>query len=177
MSKRSKVSSGGGKVLRPVVLVVVDFPQPLTRALLYACRYASRRGCRLLLVHVRPRVDVNPLLFVRRALGQRSRAFAEKYVQEVSAKVQEWGCSLPSFSMLEGDTVEEIDKLLSDGDHRVVMAVLSDGGFVALSSSLLRSSSRSRSVKGIFGGISSVSRLPLVVVPQVLSQEEVEALL
>ena len=177
MSKRSSVE---GKVLRPVVLVVVDFPQPLTRALLYACRYASRRDCRLLLVHVRPRVDGNPLLFVRRAMGQRSRAFAEQYVQEVSAKVQEWGCSLPSFSMLEGDTVEEIDKLLSDGDHRVVKMVLSDRGFVAISSSLLRSFPRSKdlqkgSSKGSKGGV--LSRFPFVVVPQGLSQEEVEALL
>ena len=166
MSVRRKRSVGDGKVSRPVVLVVVDFPQPLTRALLYACRYAAKHRCRLLLVHVRPRVDVNPLLFVRRALGQRSRAFAEKYVQEVSAKVQEWGGSLPSFSMLEGDALEEIDKLLSSVDHRVVMTVLSDAGFVGLSSSLLRPAARS-----------SVSRLPLVVVPNGLSQEEVEALL
>ena len=176
MSKRSKRLSADGRAVFPVVLVVVDFPQPLTRALFYACRYASRRGCRLLLVHVRPRVDVNPLLFVRRALGQRSRDFAEKYVQEVSAKVQEWGCSLPSFSMLEGDTVEEIDKLLSDGDHRVGLIVLSESGFVSLSSSLLRSVSRSQSSRG-GGGLSLLSRFPFVVVPQGLSQEDVEGLL
>ena len=165
MSKRSKPSSTGEKIVRPVVLVVVDFPQPLTRALLYACRYASRRGCRLLLAHVRPRVDVNPLLFVRRAMGQRSRAFAEKYVQEVSAKVQEWGCSLPSFSMLEGDTIEEIDKLLAGRDHHIVKVVFSDRGFVALASS-----------KRGLGRFTSLSRFPFVVVPQGLSQEEVEDL-
>ena len=169
MSKSSKRSSDG-KGLRPVVLVVVDFPEPLTRALLYACRYASRRDCRLLLVHVRPRVDVNPLLFVRRALGKRSRAFAEQYVQEVSAKVQEWGCSLPSFSMLEGDTAEEIDKLLSEDDHRVAMVVVSFRGFVDLSASL-------RLRKGSVGTFSSMSRFPFVVVPQGLSEEELEALL
>ena len=98
-------------------------------------------------------------------------------MQEVSAKVQEWGCSLPSFSMLEGDTVEEIDKLLSDGDHRVALIVLSESGFVSLSSSLLRSVSRSQSRGGGGSICSLLSRFPFFVVPQGLSQEDVENLL
>ena len=76
--------------------------------------------------------------------------------------------------MLEGDTVER--KLLSDGDHRVALIVLSESGFVSLSSSLLRSVSRSQS-RGGGGSISLLSRFPFFVVPQGLSQEDVENLL
>ena len=168
----SKAKSGrrkdSGEKYR-VVLVIVDFPEGDSKALFYTCKYALQHKCRVSLLYVRPKFEANPLLFLGRATERQSRAFAEEYVQEVSAKVQKWGCSMPSVYMREGDVVQEVSLLLKEPDHHVALVVMSAKTFGATASALVKASSeKNKKAKGEFR--------PFVVVPNELSFSEVEKL-
>lgn len=164
---KTKSSSVKNREKYRAVLVIVDFPSSDSKAMFYACRYALQHKCSVSLLYVRPKFEANPLLFLSRATERQSRAFAEEYVQEVSAKVQKWGCSTPSVYMREGEVVQEVSQLLAEPDNHIALVVMSAKTFAATASALVRAA----------GGKSKSEIRPFVVVPNGLSFDEVEKLI
>ncbi len=165
--KTSKAASSSAKEVYRVILVIIDFPKHATKALFYACKYAVQHKCKIALLHVRPRLDLNPLMFMRRANEKYSRTFAEEYLNEVSRQVVEWGCQLPALYMREGDTIQEVKKLLTEPNHYVSMVVMSDQQFIARAS-LLANASSDKNKAGF---------RPFVVIPDRLSYDEVRLII
>lgn len=165
--------SGGEEDSRPppaddkrVFLVVADDTPEMAKALRFAARRATHVGGTLGILRIIEPADFQHWAAVGNLMRGEAREEAEKFLQECAAKVSEFCDRLPVLYLREGDTKDEVLKLIEeDPDIRVlVLGAAADGkGPGPLVSFLTRK-------------VVGKMRIPVMLVPGGLTDEEIDAL-
>ena len=107
-------------------LVVVDDSEEMRAALHYASRRARACGGRVALLRVVPETEFHPFAFVGSLMQDEARAQAEQLLQDMAADVQESSGELPGLYVREGQTRDELLKLLRE-EPAISILVLAAG--------------------------------------------------
>ena len=97
-----------------VFLVVVDESAEMKVALRYACRRARKTGGRVALLYVLEPADYQHWVAVGDLMREERRATAERLLQRLAAKVNIWTGSIPVLFVREGNTIDELIKLVDE---------------------------------------------------------------
>ncbi len=146
-------------------LCVIDETPECERAVAYAARRAERTGGSLVLVYCIEPGDFQHWLGVEQIMRQEANASAELALHNFAAKVRETAGIEAECVVREGSPVEEIHGLIED-DQDIAILVLAAGaaneGPGPLVSSIV--------------GKDAAFPIPVTVVPQNLSDEDIDSL-
>lgn len=104
-------------------LCVIDESPELSRALRFSCQRAKRVGGRVALAHVIEPAEFQHWLGVGELMQEEAREEAEALLSEAADKVMLITKKMPMIFILEGNTAEELIKLV-DEDHSISLLVL-----------------------------------------------------
>lgn len=152
------------KQAQRVFLLVVDDSEEMRIALRYACRRAKSTGGRIALLDVTEPADDQHWAAVGDLMRQERRADAERRLQDLSTIVQEMTGTTPVLYVCEGSLRDELLKLL-DEEPSISILVLGAGTGPAGPGPL---------VSALAGKMSGRLRVPLMIVPGLLSAEDIE---
>ena len=152
------------KQTRRIFLVVADQSPELRVALRYACRRAKATGGRVAMLYVTEPVG-SEWLAVGNLMREEQRAEAEARMQELAAQAQALSGEMPVLHVREGTPRDELLKLL-DEEPSISVLVLGAGTDPSGPGPL---------ITALTGKYSSKLRVPLIIVPGSLSEEEVDA--
>ena len=156
-------AQGGGERL---FLVVADDSPEMRVALRFACYRARNTGGRVGLLRVLAPADFQHWAAVGNLMREEARTEAEQLLQQLAAQVIEEAGKMPVLFVREGDTKEELLRLVDeDPDIRVLVLAAATGskGPGPLITFL---------TKRTIGGM----RVPVTIVPGGLSKEQLAAL-
>lgn len=165
MTDESHEKPGSDEVDR-TFLVVVDDSEEMQVALHFASRRAMRTGGRVALLYVQQPAEFQHWMAVGDLMREEAREEAEGLMQKLSAEVKEWSGNYPVVHMREGDTGEELEKLLGEEESvsvLVLAASTESAGPGPLISQLVGK-----------GGVRL--RVPVTIVPGSLNDEEIVAI-
>lgn len=165
MTDESHEKPGSDEVDR-TFLVVVDDSEEMQVALHFASRRAMRTGGRVALLYVQQPAEFQHWMAVGDLMREEAREEAEGLMQKLSAEVKEWSGNYPVVHMREGDTGEELEKLLAEEESvsvLVLAASTESAGPGPLISQLVGK-----------GGVRL--RVPVTIVPGSLNDEEIVAI-
>ena len=149
-----------------VFLVVVDESPEMQKALRYACRRAKRTGGRVALLYVMEPPEGQQWGGVVDLMRQEARQQAE----EVIARHADTAVSLtgqpPAIHIREGKSRDELIKLLTE-DRSISVLVLGSSS---------SSEGPGPLVTAFSGKLGSQLRIPLTIVPGVLTEAEIDAI-
>jgi len=106
-----------------VFLCVVDDSPELSRALRFSCQRAKRVGGRVALAYVIEPAEFQHWLGVGELMQEEAREEAEALLSEAADKVMLITHKMPMIFILEGNTAEELIKLV-DEDNSISLLVL-----------------------------------------------------
>lgn len=145
-----------------VFLVVVDDTQEMQLALYYACLRARRTGGRVALLEVLEPGEFQHWMSVGDLMREEARQDAERHLQRLAGQVNELLGAYPILYLREGNRRDELLDLI-DEDHSISILILgaktTGGGPGPL-------------VSALTGKFLSNLRIPLTLVPDNLSEEE-----
>ncbi|HEX9461065.1 MAG TPA: universal stress protein [Alphaproteobacteria bacterium] len=147
-----------------VFLVVVDQSPELKVALRYACRRSKATGGRVAMLYVTEPVD-SEWLAVGNLMREEQRAEAEARLQELAAQAQALSGDMPVLHVREGAVREELLKLMNE-EPSISVLVLGAGTGPGGPGPL---------ITALTGKYSSNLRIPLVIVPGSLSDDQIDA--
>lgn len=160
-------SSTGNPADERIFLVVVDQSDEMELALHFACRCARRAGGRVALLYVVETEEFSHWMAVDDLISGEARAEGEKIVEEASAKALEQTGRIPVLYFREGNSRDELLKLLVAEDEQISILVLAasfaSGGPGPLISALA----------GKFLGKFNV---PITIVPGNITLEQIDAI-
>ena len=104
-------------------LCVVDESPELSRALRFSCQRAKRIGGRVALAYVIPPAEFQHWMAIGDLMQEEAREEAEALLSENADKVVLATGKLPIIYLLEGDTAEELIKLVEE-DKAISLLVL-----------------------------------------------------
>jgi nucleotide-binding universal stress UspA family protein len=162
MRKRRSFETGH----RPKYLVIVDDTPEADRALYFAARRAARLGVGLVTLNVIPVGETQVWLGVGDIMKAEAQANAEKLLAKTAERARDIAAIEPEKIIREGVTAQEIMQLIEqDEDISILILASSTGtdGPGPLVSSLASKSG---------GGF----RIPVTIVPGILTDEEIDAL-
>ncbi len=150
-----------------VLLCVVDESEELKVALEYAALRARRAGSRVALLYVIEQpADFHHFASIGDLMREEAREEAEQRLQRAAAQVQRWSGTMPILYIREGTRSEEVIKLI---DEEPDISVLVLGAAVGTSGpGPLTTSLTGKSVGKM--------RVPIMIVPGNLSEEDLESL-
>ena len=149
-----------------VFLVVVDETKELAVALRYACRRASHTGGRVALLYVIEPAEGLHWTTVEKLRVEEHRAMAEERLKEMSAHVVEWTGEMPVLYIREGLRQTELLKLIEEEPGISVLVLGANPG----------RGGPGPLISALTGKYAGRLKVPLVIVPGSLTQEQIDAL-
>ncbi len=149
-----------------VFLVVVDDTEEMHVALRYACRRARHTGGRVALLHVIEPADPQPFRQVAELILAEQRAQAEELMQKMSSEVVELSGQLPVVHLRNGDRAHQLLNLIEEEPDISILVLAAGTG----------SEGPGPLISQLVGGLSGRLRVPITVVPGVLSDDEIDLL-
>ena len=150
-----------------VFLVVVDDSDEMIVALRFACGRVRNTGGRVALLYVVSKGDFQHWMAVKDLMEEEHRARAEQRLKELSAKVLEWTGEMPILYIRAGQRRDELLKLLAEEPNISILVLAAATGTTGpgpLISALTGKKYSSR------------LKIPFVIVPGSLTDEQVDAL-
>lgn len=151
---------------RRKLLVVVDNSAELKAALRYACRRAVNAHGVVALFYAVPSAQFQHLAAVSGLIEREARNEAEQLLQDVAADVHRQTGTFPAVYIREGDTVEQLLKILTE-DSSFSSLVLGAGTGTEGPGPL---------VSGISGRLAGKIRIPVTIVPGDLDPTRIDVL-
>jgi nucleotide-binding universal stress UspA family protein len=149
-----------------IFLVVVDETEEMKVALRYACRRAKHTDGRVALLYVIEPSGFQHWMAVGDIMREEARTEGEEVLQRLAAQVSEISGSLPILHIREGNRRDEMLDLL---DEEPEISVL-----------VLGASTESRGpgplISAVMGKFISKLRVPVIVVPDSLSEEDIDSI-
>ena len=146
-------------------LAVIDETPECERAVAYASRRAQSTGGALVLLFVIDSADFQQWLGVEKIMREEARQAASSTLDSHARKVREEIGIEPEMVVREGVAVEEIHKLIEE-DQDIAILVLAAGSSKEGPGPLVTS----------IAGKGAAFPIPVTVVPQNLSDEDIESL-
>jgi nucleotide-binding universal stress UspA family protein len=146
-------------------LAVIDETPECERAVAYAGRRAKTTGGVLVLLYVINSAEFQQWLGVEAIMREEARATASAALEKHAARVRERIAAEPELVVREGLRVEEIHKLIEE-DQDIAILVLAAGAAKEGPGPLVAS----------IAGKGAAFPIPVTVVPQNLSDEEIDSL-
>lgn len=147
-------------------LVVVDDSEEMQVALHFASRRAMRTGGRVALLYVQQPAEFQHWMAVGDLMREEAREEAEGLMQKLSAEVKEWSGNYPVVHMREGDTGEELEKLLGEEESVSVLVLAAS----------TESAGPGPLISHLVGKGGAGLRVPVTIVPGSLNDEEIVAI-
>jgi len=146
-------------------LAVIDETPECERAVAYAARRARTTGGALIMLFVIETADFQQWLGVEKIMREEARATATAALDGHAAKVREELGLEPELVVREGARIDEIHKLIEE-DQDIAILVLAAGGAKEGPGPLVAS----------IVGKAAAFPIPVTVVPQNLTDEDIESL-
>jgi nucleotide-binding universal stress UspA family protein len=147
-----------------VFLVVVDESAEMKLALYFACRRARQTGGRVALLHVLEPSEFQHWMSVGELMREEAREEAEQKLQQLASQVYDMAGTMPILYLREGARRDELLKLIGE-EPRISILVLGastgSGGPGPL-------------VSALTGKMLGRLRVPLTLVPDSLTEEEID---
>jgi len=147
-------------------LLVVDASEEMTAALRFACRRASHTNGNVALFHAVAPADFHHFASIGELMDSEARSEAEKLLQRTAADVQRLTGQMPGLYLREGDSTEQLLKVI-DEEQVVSVLVLGAGTGEEGPGPL---------VSALSGRLAGKIRLPVIIVPGSLTAEEIDTL-
>jgi len=147
-------------------LVVVDNSVELKAALRFACRRAVHTGGVVALFYVVPSAEFQHFASIGGLMEREARSEAEQLLQDVAADVHRQTGTFPALYIREGDTVEELLKVIAEDPSFSILVLAAGAG--AEGQGLL--------VSAISGHLTGKIRIPVTIVPGDLDPARIDAL-
>lgn len=148
-----------------IFLVVVDQTEEMETALYFACRRAYRTGGRVAMLYVIEPPEFQHWLGVERVMEDEARAEAERTLQTMAVRVHSIVGKMPVLHVRQGPRREELMTLI-DEDPAISVLVLGTA---------TGNEDPGPLVNYLIGQMSGKMRLPVILVPGLLSKEEIDA--
>lgn len=146
-------------------LAVIDETPECERAVVYAAHRAHATGGAVVLLFVIDTGDFQQFLGVEQVMREEAQTAASATLEQHAAKVRERVGIEPDLEIREGSRVEEIHKLIEE-DQDIAILVLAAGNAKEGPGPLVSS----------IAGKGAAFPIPVTVVPQNLSDEDIESL-
>lgn len=146
-------------------LCVIDDTPESDRAVSYAARRAKRTGGALILLYIIEPADFQQWLGVEKLMQEEARTNADLVLHSVAARIRESVGIEAEFVVREGSAVEQIHALIEE-DQDIAILVLAAGSGKEGPGPLVSS----------IAGKNAAFPIPVTVVPQHLSDEEIDSL-
>jgi nucleotide-binding universal stress UspA family protein len=146
-------------------LVVVDQTEEMETALYFACRRALKTGGRVALLYVIEPPEFQHWLGVERVMEEEARAEAEKALQGMAERVQAMIGKMPVLHVRQGRRRDELLDLINE-DPEVSVLVLGTAAGHEEPGPL---------VTYLIGQMGGTMRLPVILVPGLLTHAEIDA--
>lgn len=148
-----------------VFLVVVDESEELNVALRFACRRALHTGGRVALLYVIEPAGFQHWMSVGNLMREEARSEGEQLLQRIAAQVNDLAGKMPILHLREGNRRDELLALL-DEEPNISILVLGAGTGKRGPGPL---------VSALTGKFLGKVHIPITLVPDSLSDEEIDA--
>jgi nucleotide-binding universal stress UspA family protein len=148
-----------------IFLVVVDQTDEMETALYFACRRAYKTGGRVAMLYVIEPPEFQHWLGVERVMEEEAREDAEHTLQTLAERVQAIVGKMPVLHVRQGTRRDELMSLINE-DPAISVLVLGTAAGREDPGPL---------VNYLIGQMSGKMRLPIILVPGPLSEEEIDA--
>lgn len=149
-----------------IFLVVVDDSEEMRAALRYACRRAQKTGGRVALLWVVQSSELQQYALLGQNMASEIRSQAEERLQSLAKEVTHISGHDPLLFIREGETQEELLKLLEE-EPRISILVLAANDTVEDLGPL---------VSGVTGSLQETLRIPTTIVPGSLTDQEIDVM-
>jgi nucleotide-binding universal stress UspA family protein len=147
-------------------LLVVDRTDELKAALRFACRRAVHTGGVVTLFHAVPSAEFHHFASIADLMEREARNEAEQLVQDIAAEVHRQTGTFPGIYIREGDTVEQLIKIINDDPTFSVLVLGAGTG----------SEGPGPLVSALSGRLAGKIRIPVTIVPGDLDTARIDAL-
>jgi nucleotide-binding universal stress UspA family protein len=147
-------------------LVVVDRSAELKAALRFACRRALHTDGVIGLFHALPKAEFHHFASIGELMEREARSDAEQLLQDVAAEVHRQTGTFPALYIREGDTAEQLIKVIAEDPTFSVLVL--GAGFGKEGPGPL--------VSALSGQLAGKIRIPVTIVPGDLSEARIDAL-
>jgi nucleotide-binding universal stress UspA family protein len=158
--------SGSAKVGERIFLLVVDESEELTVALHYACRRARRTGGRVALLYVIEADEFQEWVAVENLMREERRTVAEQVLQRLAKEVNEVAGAMPVLYVREGTRRDELLKLIAEEPSISILVLGASSG----------PEGPGPLVSYLTGKAVSRLRIPVTIVPDTLTDEQLDAI-
>ena len=148
-----------------IFLVVVDQTEEMETALYFACKRAYRTGGRVAMLYVIEPPEFQHWLGVERVMEDEAREEAEQTMQAMAERVHAIVGKMPVLHVRKGPRRDELMALINE-DPAISVLVLGTAAGHEDPGPL---------VNYLIGQMSGKMRLPVILVPGLLSKEEIDA--
>ena len=148
-----------------IFLVVVDQTEEMETALYFACKRAYRTGGRVALLYVIEPPEFQHWLGVERVMEEEAREEAERTLQSMAERVQSIVGKMPVLHVRQGTRRDQLLALINE-DPAISVLVLGTAAGHEDPGPL---------VNYLIGQMGGTMRLPVILVPGLLTKEEIDA--
>lgn len=149
-----------------VFLVVVDDSEEMRAALFFACERARKTGGRVALLRVIEPSEFQGFATIGNLMQHEARQDAEALLHRMATKVNTLSGKLPELYVREGQTREELIKLINEDPHISILVLAADTG----------PRGPGPLVTALAGKFVGKLRVPLTIVPGNLSDDQISAI-
>lgn len=149
-----------------IFLVVVDQSAEMALALRYACHRARRTGGRVALLYVIEPVEFQHWMAVETLMREESRSEAEQLLHRLASEVQAATGEMPILYLREGNRRDELLKLIEAEPSISILVLAASSG----------PDGPGPLVSYLTGKGVNRLRIPLTIVPDTLTDEQIDAL-
>lgn len=163
---RAKLPSGTERDLPRTFLVLVDDSEEMQTALRFACRRAQATNGRVVLMRVIEPPDFQHFRFIGAKMEREARADAERRLQRLAAEVQKTCGQTPMLLVREGRAADQIVETIKEEPDISVLVLAARKG----------KDGPGPLISGLSGTFGARLRVPVMVVPANLTDEEMDRL-
>jgi len=145
-------------------LVVVDDTDEMPQALRFACVRARATGGRVVLLRVVEPPDFQHFGFVGEQMQHEAREEAERVLQRFAADVNKLSGQTPILEVREGKLVDELVQMVEDEPEISALVLAARKG----------KKGPGPLISGLAGPFGARLRVPAIVIPATLSEEEID---
>lgn len=154
------------KSRRSIFLVVVDDSDEMKIALRFACQRARRSNGSVALLYVLEPAEFEHWMAVKQLMEEERREEAEQVLHKWSGMVNELTGTVPQLYIREGKRADALLKVLNEESHIAALVL----------GASTKSEGPGPLVSHIVGKMSGRLKVPIIVVPGGLSENEVDTL-
>ncbi|MQX36080.1 universal stress protein [Roseospira navarrensis] len=158
---------GGDDTPHPLTfMVLVDDSDEMRKALRFACIRARATGGRVVLMRIVEPPDFQHFKFVGDKMKSEALGDAEKRLQRLAAEVQRLSGRMPMLTVREGKPSEEITDCVREDPTISVLVLAAAGG----------KEGPGPLISGLAGSFGAGLRVPVLVIPAHMSEEDIDRL-